>query len=340
MFCRLLTAFVKYFTVQPLLAIVLCRNVRHFVIVLGSVTLVFFVYSLAFGMRAPEIGKTSSLDYFRFSNTDDIVVFEPQVRTSNASNSGTTTSSGKATQSPSLQNTLFKIQRRAKNNKQMMVATNKNNRAGKVRSEGEDEAFSRVVLVLAPPSQDELREQRRNLTLEVATRSTCSEVSTPTVGTTVTTTTATTAAAAQSHKVDISGIRLTPITNVSCVIYNRVPKCGSSTVLSIFSAISRQNGVSYVWSGIYTRPHINVKEQVIIGHGQGCTAQFIQISKVKHCLSCIATIQVDGKQHVNKINDMRIMWQKTFLKKGLAKTSPGQSLLMERHLHFVNFHHM
>lgn len=283
MFCRLLTASVKYFTVQPLLAIVLCRNVRHFVIVIGSVTLMFFVYSLAFGMRAPEIGKTSSLDYFRFSNTDDIVVLEPQVRTSNASNSVITISSGKATQSPSLQNALFKIQRRGKSNTQMTVATK--NRAGTVRSEGEDKAFSQVVLVLAPPSQDELREQRRNLTLEVATRSTCSEVSTPSVGTTVTTTTATIAAAAQSHIVDISGIRLTPITNVSCVIYNRVPKCGSSTVLSIFSAISRQNGVSYVWSGIYTRPHINVKEQVLIGHGQGCTAQCIQITKGNYCLS-------------------------------------------------------
>lgn len=280
MFCRLSIASVKYFTIQPLLAIVLCRNLRRFVILLGSVTLVFFVYSLVFGMRAPEIGKTSSLEYFNFFNTDDIVVFEQQVRASNASNSGITTSSGKAIQSLSLQNVLFKIQRRVKSRKQMAVATS--NGTGAVRSEREDKAFSRVVLVITSSSQDELLRERRNLTLEVATRSTCSEVLTPTVGTTVTTTTATSAVSAQSHKVDISRFRSTS-TNVSCVIYNRVPKCGSSTVLSIFSTISRQNGVSYVWSSIYTRPHINVNEQVIIGHGQGCTAQCIQGTEVNYC---------------------------------------------------------
>lgn len=46
---------------------------------------------------------------------------------------------------------------------------------------------------------------------------------------------------------------------------------------------------------------------------------------------------VNGTQ--NKISDVCITWQKTFLKRGLAKTSPGQLLLMERHLHFVNFHY-
>ena len=48
----------------------------------------------------------------------------------------------------------------------------------------------------------------------------------------------------------------------TCVFYNRVPKCGSTTLLRIFEKIAMQNGIRLVHSQVYTKPHINKDKQV------------------------------------------------------------------------------
>ena len=46
------------------------------------------------------------------------------------------------------------------------------------------------------------------------------------------------------------------------VVYNRVPKCGSTTMLSLIRALRKRNGFKSMTSHIYDKMHITEQAQV------------------------------------------------------------------------------
>ena len=59
----------------------------------------------------------------------------------------------------------------------------------------------------------------------------------------------------------------TPMLNVTCIVYNRIPKCGSTSVTSVIEAVTQHNNFTYVSSQEFNKHWLsNDREKVCVAH--------------------------------------------------------------------------